>query len=313
MQTESTTVIRTADADDGDGIAALFGTVFGKPMSAAQWRWKYRCTADATLFSAVATAPSGAIVAHVGAIRVAGWDGDKSLPVWQFTDAMVDPAFRRRDLFQLLIAHICAQISRVAPEAMLYAFAGPDSKRIGHGKGFLTPVMQIRQYHLACAAVGRYGFGWSLEAAPLADPRFAAMWDQQMRGQAVFAVRDEEYLGWRYRDNAMFSYAGAILKRFGRPKGWLIWSRRDDAIQLVDFCLAKRDLSAALRSLAALHEYRGEIQFWLADDWAAAAGLSAQSQMTEACLMLFNASPARSVSETLAPKMFFTMSDVDIF
>lgn len=305
--------LRDADAADGGGIAELFGTVFGKPMSVDQWRWKYRAATAMSLYSAVAVTPDGSIVAHVGAIRSDGWDGARRLPVWQFTDAMVHPGFRRLDLFQSLIAHICRRIAAVAPEAMLYAFAGPDSKRIGHGKGFLTPVMQVRQYALDGAAIGGRGFGWSLEPAPLADPRFAAIWRRQMGGTAVFAVRDEDYLDWRYRENAVFAYRGAILKRFGRERGWLIWSRRDGAIQLVDLCLAKKDLAAALRSLAALEAPGGEIRFWLADDWAAAVDLPLTAETTPACLMLFNASPARSICETLAPRMFFTMADVDIF
>lgn len=304
--------IRDADAGDGAGIAELFGRVFGKPMSAEQWRWKYRVNGAEHLYSAVATTPDGSIVAHVGAIRGNGWDGAKHLPVWQFTDAMVHPEFRRLDLFQSLIAHICRQIAAVAPEAMLYAFAGPDSKRIGHGKGFLTPVMQIRQYSLDCAAAGRRGFGWSLERVPLADPRFAAAWRERMHDTAAFAVRDDEYLAWRYRDNAMFAYEGALLKRFGRVVGWLIWSRNGEALQLVDLCLARPHLGPALRALAAL-ERPARIDFWLADDWAAAVTLPVTAETTLACLMLFNASPARANCETLAPKMFFTMSDVDIF
>jgi len=310
---ESSIEIRTVTEEDGPAITALFDQVFNQKMSLAQWAWKYRRPFYQQLFSAVAVDGKGSIAGHVGAIPLAGADRGRDMPAWQLTDAMVHPAYRGHDLFRSLLRHVGSSINSTCNRAVIYAFAGPDSTKIGIKKGILADKSKVRCYRLDTALTSAPAFGWSLEPVSFSDNRLSALWIKQSRNLAAFTRRDGEYITWRYALNPFHRYQAALVTRLFRSVGWLIWRQDDDGIKLVDYCIRPSHFDSALSLLARYEATQDTIRFWAPDSLASGIRTALIAEETPICLMLLNTGDERHILDDMGKDYLFTMGDADIY
>jgi hypothetical protein len=76
---------RPTRAEDLPHLATFFAERFGRAWTPEEWEWKYR-SLPGEARSLVAEAPSGAILAHAGALRLpARWHG-RGANIWQLVD-----------------------------------------------------------------------------------------------------------------------------------------------------------------------------------------------------------------------------------
>jgi hypothetical protein len=77
--------VRPTTAGDLSGLAALFASRFGHPLTPEEWAWKYRLLPGEAR-SLVAVGAGGAVLAHAGALRLpARWRGGEG-GIWQLVD-----------------------------------------------------------------------------------------------------------------------------------------------------------------------------------------------------------------------------------
>lgn len=305
--------IRNAAGTDAEAITSLFRGVFHKEMSADQWNWKYRLASQLKLISAVATTAAGEVIGHVGAIPTIGADSGYAIAVWQLADAMVHPDYRGADLFGGLLRQVGHSIREAGEAAVCYAFAGPDSTRIGLQKKILHSRSKMLCHVLDGPLRSSRRFGWSLEQVPFTDSRLVKIWERSCGGRAVFARRTREYFEWRYSTNPFQSYSAALLKHLFRPAGWLIWSSDGDGIRLVDCCLEPADLDVALTLLAGSSGENRKVSFWLPASAVRGSRLPLKSEDTPICLMFLNPESIQDPPSCMDKDYFVTMSDADIY
>jgi hypothetical protein len=87
------TLLRPTQETDLPQLSRLFAQRFGHPLTAEEWRWKYRQIPGEGR-SWVALGADGAVVAHAGALRLgARWRGGEG-GIWQLVDFVAAPGGR---------------------------------------------------------------------------------------------------------------------------------------------------------------------------------------------------------------------------
>ncbi len=309
---ESPLTIRAASEGDGPAITGLFSQVFHKEMSPEQWAWKYRMPLHHQVFAAVATDGEGGIIGHVGAVPLIGVRRGQDMPAWQLVDAMVASGFRGKDIFRGLLRHVGRSIESISSQAVIYAFAGPDSTKIGLKKGILADKARVSCYLLKTPAVTSPGFGWSLEPVSFVDSRLATLWRRRAGDLTAFTQRDGDYLTWRYALNPFHRYSVAVVRHLYRSVGWLIWRQDDDGIKLVDYCVKASHFGPAV-ALLARYAAPEQIRFWGPDPLIAAARLPLTVEETPVCLMLLNTGDEKQIPRGMGEDYLYTMGDADIY
>lgn len=190
----------------GPAMRALFERVFERPMSEAEWRWKYRRGAGIGLVG-----DDGALAAHYGGLsRPLALLGEPALGC-QVCDVMVAPdaneALVRRGAFHDIAATFLeGQIGHGRPHAVGFGFPNERALRIAERLGLYRRVDEMVQVDwpatpsaVAVATVGEVDrLGDDDPVWAWLELRWREMADA-LRG-SVLGVRDASWLRWRYRD-----------------------------------------------------------------------------------------------------------------
>ena len=309
-------IYHTRDYCPGDetAIVALFGAVFGQPLTESQWRWKYTGASMAPPLARLAFDHTGRLLGHAGAIPLRGWRQGQPLPFFQICDVMVHPDARgqlgKRNLFTVLARELLSRLGLRWPEALAYGFPGQRPFRLGEYArvyGWVEQAPAIRRL------AQRKGFPL-LYTRPLAwnDLRLDLLWARQASGFALALIRDRHYLHWRYAIHPVRAYELLGIYLAGRLLGWAVTQRDDQVLRIIDLLVSHRWLKPALAALdrAAAVVGGAEVEIWLPPGWRET--VDGQMKLTEvvvANMIWRQPIPTTEVQRAL----YYTMGDLDIF
>lgn len=315
--------LRAAEPADEQALRDLFATVFGKHLTADEWRWKYQGScrlAQAAGYpcaeSMVACEPDGRIVAHAGVLTLPGWFQGKAIPIIQVCDVMVHPKHRgglgKNNLFTVLLRALLAQVAARLPHAFGYGFPGERPYLLGERARVYARLERALEFSIPSKrALGLW------YAAPLAwdDPRIDALWER-LKGQCRLGlIRDRAYLRWRYAKNPARRYRLYGLYHLGRLRGWGVGAEEQDELRLVDLwcpqALVRSGLSALARRIALDLGQEGQtVKAWLPLGYREAWGEGERLTPVVAAQMRWEGAISPALARDL---LYYTMGDVDIF
>lgn len=314
-------------------VRRLFETVFGHPVSAAHWAWKYGPAAGAQAMQWVAYGEAGPDepLGHVGARLMPGiWQGQ---PCWvaHLTDVMVHPQARAG----LQSTSTYAQLMRAMAKALLkqtqapgaghrhrampllaHGFPGLTPARLGQRMGLYRPLGQV-QVHRAVfpASPRRPWWGWHLRPLVWEEDLLNRLWAHHAPDQVQPSIcKDAAYLAWRYRDHPAQPYrVWLLLSPWRRCSGWLV--TRDEPQALVVDALLPSHLQAPggwAKVVAALAQASGQAEW---TTWRPLQGAGARV-VTETSLIVpveFRASELSGASPSPWTALGARAEDAQIF
>ena len=300
---------------DEDAMIALFGTVFGQALTAAQWRWKYTGPNGQIPLARLAFDAENRLVGHAGAIRLRGWRQGRPLPFFQICDVMVHPDARGqlggRNLFARLLREFSGELAEQWPEGFAYGFPGLRPFRVG---AYTQVYSEIEAAHrLEWPVIGNTAVPL-LSARPLSwnDQRLDRVWERLAPDVALALIRDHAYLQWRYAENPFHTYDLLGLYLLGRLLGWAVVQHDNRQLRIIDLLIARRWLKPALAALtrSAAKTCVDHLEIWLPGSWQ--SGVKKQSQATGIMTTQFRNWRGIPLNET-ARDLYYTMGDLDIF
>lgn len=306
--------IRDYRPGDETAIIALFGTVFGAPLTEARWRWKYTGTGLTPPLAQLAFDRDGQLVGHAGAIPLRGWHQGRELPFFQICDVMVHSAARGqlggRNLFTQLARELLSGLASRWPDAFAYGFPGQRPFRLGersrvYGAMERAPRLLRPARQPLLPLLCTRPLDWN-------DPRLDALWARFAPAFPLALVRDRAYLGWRYADNPFRPYGLLGLHRAGRLFGWAVVRQDEGRLRVIDLLVGRRWLKPALAALdrVALAAGATELEIWLPRGWREAGG--GRQELTE--VVVANMVWRLPIPTTEAREaLYYTMGDLDIF
>lgn len=250
--------VRRAAESDASVLMELFATAFGKRRDERTALWKYFENPHGRALTYLARGvgdgeererDGGAYSYVPRRFRL----GRRAFLGMQASDAMVDPAFRRRGIFTSLDDRAAADAA-AAGAAFAFAVAGRRSMR-----GFLRNgwrVIGTYRTHVAlldpAALARRRAPGWLSPAVgaagrllgllgrvrpaddpavrPLRDPeevdrRFDDLFERRAPALGLVGVRDAAFVRWRYLENPTGRHRLRVLEEGGRLRGYLVFER----------------------------------------------------------------------------------------
>lgn len=187
--------IRATEPDDLPGLSALFESRFGRPLSEAEWIWKYRhLPGEGRSWVAALGPPGSEVLAHGGALRLsARWHGGEG-GIWQLVDWVAagrQPHLRPPlvDLGRALLADLPAE----GDAPWIFGFPSDRHFRLGQRVFGYRPLAEIVPLagEVAAAAEG-HEIPWS----DVAPEDSAEIW--RAAGGDPGVVRSAAFLNWRY-------------------------------------------------------------------------------------------------------------------
>jgi len=249
--------IRTPTPADIPALSAIFSEVFGEVRDPEVWMWKYFsrdphaskiCTLD------------GRIVAHCGGVAVRVKDGQHEYGALQSTDFMSSPNYAGGlgggGIFIRTVRAFFKEYCESGRFPMLYGFPGERHRVLGEKLLGYRPVELVGELTLD-------GSGDVAESGNSFEPIDDSILEFLARTEFGFgAVRDCDYLRWRYVDHPRHKYRARTLRGFlGRLKGAVIVRNDGDETLLFEARLPDEDRNLD-RLLATLKASR-RIRCWL--------------------------------------------------
>ncbi len=299
---------------DETAITALFGTVFGLPLTIAQWRWKYTGTGMTSPPVRLAFDRDGHLMGHAGAIPLRGIRHNRPLPFFQICDVMVHPAARgqlgQRNLFTRLLRELLSDLADHRPDVFAYGFPGRRPFRLGEYAqvyGLVEPVSFV------CRPARRKAFSLlRTQKLDWNDPRLDKLWARRASDVGLGLIRDQAFLHWRYAANPFRTYEllGVILA--GCLLGWAVTRQDGDRLKIIDLLTPRRWLKPVLATLDRLAATGGMTELEIALPHGLreiCGGRREQTDIIVANMMWRLPISTAEVQETL----HYTMGDLDIF
>ena len=332
-------VIRPYQPGDETQILSLFRRIFGVDRSLEHWRWKFQDN-PAGQQIILAVADTGEIIGQHAGLPVRVAKGEETFLFVHSVDAMVDPRFRQGLNRQRLMVSLLVRHDRE------FLGGGPGKGSIGYGFPnrlnyrllvgtntceALHPVIQLGKEFTGPGAdlrgTRRRAGSWRyrIDQVVRLEPSFDQVWHQCHQDLALAAIRDSQYLNWRYADCPDVSYTILVATdRFtGRPSGaavlrlvlpgrpvallmdWLVPSGREDLAQmLLDHCHALALASGLQRIEAWFPEYTTQYHFF--------TGRGYESAPTTYHLIARQCAP-EPLLKWIRDHWYYTMGDSDIF
>ncbi|MCK4444223.1 MAG: GNAT family N-acetyltransferase [Thermoplasmata archaeon] len=223
--------LRTYEAGDEKGIARLSSLIFPDPggeLTLEKWRWKY-CNTPRNLI--VVAEHESRIIGHMGLMLVRMKVGKKIVTGCHGVDLLVHPDFRRRgifrDLVQVLLRNskgegiqlwcgiptppayyghlkyghfdvgdIRVQIRLLNTEHVVLGFL-PKLHKLSRAARVLTKVVDTSLSALSNITEMEQG-GIEVVRLHTFDSSINRLWHEVSNRYEIMAVREEEYLNWRY-------------------------------------------------------------------------------------------------------------------
>ncbi len=262
-----------------DAFLDMFMSVYGHPMSHAQWHWKYATGPNTSVHNWVAEhADTGQLLGHIGAVLLPGYNPEapgQALHWTQIGDVMV-VAQARGDLgqgsvYRQLVTHMQRQLigqylQKEATQLYAYGFPGERPFRLGERMGFYRRLYNCDNYlyndllKKKSQASAWWRRWWSppltLSVAPAWDaPTLDRLWHSlsaTLTGPSV--IKNSAYLLWRYHHHPQIVYTLWWCMYASRLVGWLITAPGGDGrVVVIDSLVDPQHWSEAAHALAAQH------------------------------------------------------------
>lgn len=230
--------VRPATAHDAPALAALWSEVFGRPLTAARWRWKLHSQPAPAPTSWLAEAEGRVVGHYAGTPMRYRLDGAERC-VLHGCDALTAPSFRRRGV----LTAVHGRANEAWAAAGIPFQTGLHYNGWGSRREFLgwVPLFRLvwlrlalrpfRRAHLAPAdAFWRCALdGWMARgAAPVtvsevtsAGSAFDDLWQRASLGYDLLAVRDRAWVGWRFLAAPDDDYQVRLAEAAGEPVGYV--------------------------------------------------------------------------------------------
>lgn len=263
-------------ADCTPQVCELFTTVFGHPVTPAQWHWKYQQGPRLGSLNMVARDAQGRFVGHAGATVFAGSFQGRTLPLAQVCDIMVLPDARgglgQQGTYPRVTEALRLQLQARFPGLLAYGFPGTRPFRLGERLGFYRHLYDIQESTLDAAAASPSGWlqAWRVMPADWDAAALERTWSRLGPSQpGPMVARTADYLAWRYRDHPQHHYRLWACRRWWRDAGWLVTRTLPDGSECVVDALLPNpaDAPAAVAALCrAMSEQAGTaptVRTWL--------------------------------------------------
>jgi hypothetical protein len=228
--------VRRAEPADVAGILDLFGRVFGRAMTPAEWRWKYAENPDGGL--QIVAEAQGRIVGHYGQWPMAAWIGGRRRVVAALGDVMTDPAFRtaggRHNVFCGMGEEM---FSRLRRDGIPFGFGFPSPRALAVGRRLLGyrehfPVREI-SFPVPARASVLPEAGRPRES----DRSFDELWKACRPSLASACLeRDSIRANWRFRSRPDREYR-VVRAGEGASGEWAVLSRVGESALVMDYLL----------------------------------------------------------------------------
>ena len=260
-----------ARPEDETELLELFRRVFGHPISAAQWRWKYSPETSA----GTVVRRQGKVVAFYGGIpRPIHFRGRPAMAV-QIGDVMVDPAergvlTRKGPIFLATSMFLEQRIGVGKPYSFGFGFPTERHMKVAERLGLYVKVDELLE--ATWPALPRY-LGLTRRARPLLPEQMTAvdrLWSRMAAsaGEVAIGVRDAAYVRHRFLDHPTVRYLCLLVTPWLRrdPLGLVVLrDRGTEGVELIDvvgppgaICAL---VDAARRAAGRLH--RSRLFAWL--------------------------------------------------
>ena len=239
---------------DEDDIRELFELVFGKELSAEQWNWQYRDNHTDMIMITLAEGEGGELAGHYALRPVRMKVGDKTCLGTLSLDTMVHPDYRKQGMF----IKLATRMYEVAAEQGIPLTYGFPNRNSYHGlfnrldwvdlcgriplfakilnvRNVLSNRLSNRLLLSVAASLGKaalslfYAFqrgalpaDCRLEEVTRFDDRINDLWEKTSTSYSILAVRDKEYLNWRYVENPTEEYALFVVERDHEVVGYTV-------------------------------------------------------------------------------------------
>lgn len=236
------------------GVLRLFEAVFGHPMPAATWHWKYRCAPQGCALNLMAfdTADRHDPCGHVGCLILPGhWRG-KPVRMAQLTDVMVHPRARggmeASSVYSRLMhemANRLRALDTAQTPVFAYGFPGRTPSRLGQRMGLYQPLridecQPVWAHDARAALPTRRATVWpSPSVVHLADtgqdlPHGSAFdrCAQHLvtRAPQPLLHKGADYIRWRYLQHPQRQYRlWGVRRPWGSLLGWIVTSQASGA------------------------------------------------------------------------------------
>lgn len=244
--------------EHAERMRALFAEVFGHPMTAGHWQWKYASGHG----QAVALFEDGEMVAHYGGLTRELKVFGQAMRGCQVCDVMVATRARRSlarrgPMFCMAATFLETQIGWGLPHAIGFGFPSArhqgmaDRMRLYEGVDRMVQLswptdaaaaaegLRVDELHDSDAGADRQG--WR---------QVDRLWQAMAKDlqQSVLGVRDAGWLRWRYlqRPGVDYQVLSVRSRWLRRPIGVLVLRRRDDALELLDLVARPQDFARLL-------------------------------------------------------------------
>jgi GNAT superfamily N-acetyltransferase len=248
---------RAPRTDDLPAILALFETSFGKPVSAAHYRWKLESRPSPVENVVIAVDESDRPVFHSAGIpckcRLRGTERWVMLGA----DVMTAPAYRRRGLNTRYSSELYARW-RDAGVALVLGFTneqwGSSAPNVGlRPLGPLASlVLPLRPEKILARKSGVAAFGempligalwrriqgatappdprFRIQEVRSAGPEFDDLWHRSSPAMDRSLVRDRAWVTWRYFDSPDVRYRVLFARVDAQPVGWIAFSQPEPRV-----------------------------------------------------------------------------------
>ncbi|MGH9442643.1 MAG: GNAT family N-acetyltransferase [Thermoanaerobaculia bacterium] len=244
--------VRAAIPGDSGGIRELFGTVFPRVLSEAEWRWKYPENPDGWL--SVVAERNGKIVGHYGGCLMAARIGGSERTIVSLGDVATDPSVRhlggRRSVFRCM-AELMFDLLR--ERGIPFGFGFPSARAFEVGRRLLgyRSHFPIRETRLDCASPESRD-----DTAGVSDsvgPGFDRLWEKARPwlGRSCL-VRDAVRANWRYQERPDRSYRMLTIPGEDGDRAWGVISVFGETALVMDYLLESPDPVLAERLARAL-------------------------------------------------------------
>lgn len=191
--------IRPTEPDDLPALCVLFASRFGRPLSAAEWNWKYRqLPGEGRSWVAAVGPPGSELLAHAGALRLpARWRGGEA-GIWQLVDWVAAervPHLRPPlvDLGRALLADLPA----AGDAPWIFGFPSERHFRLGQRVFGYRPLGEIVPLG-GEIAVASPGSGVEVPWGDTAPDDAREIWAAAAGPEGFGVERSAAFLNWRY-------------------------------------------------------------------------------------------------------------------
>lgn len=310
------TRVRLYRPGDESAITKLFQEVFGRVMSLQEWRWKYVESHPSKVYASVAEDDQGNIVGHYGGVHVRLIYKGQPARGLAICDVMIHPAYRSmRALKSLssLIPPVAVQ------DGIITGYGFPTLNTLYRPAirfGIYEKVEDVlegtkeTEFHNGPVRY-RYRF------APLkySDRRIDILWETCKKGLSLAAVRNREYLVWRYKNHPLFKYElWGMKRRFGtRLLGIVVIRREEHRLLLMDFLSSEAMFTPLFQKMEnyAFSTGRKPVMLWFPPflrEKITALGFSTQAAPTVIPRTTYESALKK---EEMKNRFFYTMGDTD--